>query len=207
MYLHLELKAVPVERRSEAIERLGRLHGLMAECPGFQEAQIWGYLGNPGQYLIVRTWDTMEDHKAYRASDASKEFAASRPATLPWENQAVQEWDELVRSAGKSKGDYLVRYLDNVGAGSDDAYLDSRRGHDALNVKAGGVVDVRTYRPISGVDDVTEALVLERRHDRAGYDAFLESAPSNDYEANLAPTLYTTALVECYELVQEVLPA
>ena len=69
------------------------------------------------------------------------------------------------------------------------------------------MVDVRTYRPVSGIDDVTEALALERRHDRAGYDALLETAASNDYEANLAPTLYTTALVECYQLVQEVLPA
>jgi hypothetical protein len=101
----------------------------------------------------------------------------------------------------------LVRSLHNVGAGSDDAYLDSRRQYDALVMKAGGVVDVRTYRPLTGVDDITEALVLERRTDRAGYDALLESTASNAYEAGVAPTLYTTALVECYQLVQEVLRA
>ena len=204
MYLHLELKAIPVTRRTEALNRLGKLHGLMSQCSGFQEAQIWGYLGKPGQYLIVRTWDTMEDHKAYRASDASKAFAASRPDVLPWENYAVQEWDEVVRSVGNGVGDFLIRTLQNVGAGSDAAYLDSRRQRDALNLKLGGVVDVRTYQPLTGVDDPAEAMVLERRADRAGYDTFLETSASEDYEAGVAPTLYTTQLVECYELVAEI---
>jgi len=68
-------------------------------------------------------------------------------------------------------------------------------------------VVVRTYRPLTGVDDITEALVLERRTDRAGYDALLESTASTAYEAGVALTLYTTALVECYQLVQEVLRA
>ena len=85
---------------------------------------------------------------------------------------------------------------------ADDYRIDG----DALAKAAGGVVDVRSYRPISGVDDATVALVLERRTDRAGYDALLESAASNDYEAGVAPTLYTTTLIECYQLVQEVPP-
>jgi heme-degrading monooxygenase HmoA len=204
MYLHLEMKTIPVTRRTEALNRLGKLHGLMSQCSGFQEAQIYSYLGNPGQFLIVRTWDTMEDHKAYRASDASKAFAASRPEVLPWENYAVQEWDELVRSAGDAKGNFLIRTLQNVGAGSDAVYLDSRRERDALDMKLGGVVDVRTYRPLTGVDDPTEAMVLERRADRAGYDTFLESAASENYETSVAPTLYTNQLIECYELVVEI---
>ena len=65
------------------------------------------------------------------------------------------------------------------------------------------VVDVRTYRPISGIDDVTEALVLERRHDRAGYVPSWSRSPPADYGANLAPTLHATSLVECYQLIQE----
>ena len=206
MYLHLELKAIPVTRRSEAIERLGKLHGLMSQCSGFREAQIWGYLGAPGQYLVVRTWDSMEDHKAYRASDASKAFAASRPDVLPWENQAVQEWDELLRSVGDAKGDFLVHSLHKVRASGWGQYGESRRQRDALDIGAGGVVDIRAYEPLTGVDDMQEALVLERRTDRAGYDAFLESAASADYEAGVEHGLYTTHLVECYALVAEVLP-
>ena len=206
MYLHLELKAIPVERLTEAIERLYDMHTLMSQSSGFHEAQIWRYLGAPGQYLIVRTWQDHQAHEVYRETPAAKSFSIGRASPMPYKNLVVQHWDEVVRSPGVASGDFLVRSLHNVGAGCDDAYLDSRRQRDALATKAGGEVDVRTYRPISGVDDVTEALVLERRHDRAGYDAFLESQPSADYEANRAATLYTSQLVECYELVQEVLP-
>ncbi len=206
MHLHLELKAVPNERLTEGIERLNALHNLMAQTPGFNEAQIWRYLGAPGQYLIVRTWQDAEAHQAYRDTPGAKAFSIGRPAVMPYKNLVVQHWDEVGRFPGDASGNFLVRSLHIVGAGSDDAYLDSRRQRDALARVAGGVVDVRTYRPISGVDDVTEALVLERRTDRAGYDALLESAASNDYEAGVTPTLYTTELIECYQLVQEVLP-
>ncbi len=206
MYLHLELKVVPNERLTEAVDRLFDMHTLMSQNPGFHEAQMWRYLGAPGQYLIVRTWQNPEAHETYRETPAAKSFTVGRASPMPYKNLVVQHWDEVVRSAGDASGDFLVRSLHNVSAGSDDAYLDSRRQRDALATKAGGVVDVRTYRPISGIDDVTEALVLERRTDRAGYDAFLESQPSADYEAKVAPTLYTTQLIECYELVQQVLP-
>ena len=207
MHLHLELKAVPNDRLTEGIERLNALHNLMAQTPGFHEAQMWRYLGAPGQYLIVRTWRDAEAHQAYRDTPEAKAFGVGRAAVMPYKNLVVQHWDEVARSPGDASGDFLVRSLHNVGAGSDDAYLDSRGQRDALAMVAGGVVDVRTYRPISGVDDVTEALVLERRTNRAGYDTYLESAPSNDYEANVSPTLYTTQIIECYELVQEVMPA
>ena len=36
MYLHVEVKLVPANRQTEAIERLERLHRLMAATPGFQ---------------------------------------------------------------------------------------------------------------------------------------------------------------------------
>lgn len=206
MYLHLELKVVPNDRLTEGIDRLYDMHTLMAQNPGFHEAQMWRYLGAPGQYLIVRTWEDAQAHGTYRETPAAKDFSVGRPSPMPYRNLVVQHWDEVARSPGDASGDFLVRSLHNVGPGSDDAFLDSRRQYDALAVQAGGVVDVRTYRPISGIDDVTEALVLERRTDRAGYDSFLESVPSADYEANLAPTLYTTQIIECYELVQQVLP-
>ena len=51
------------------------------------------------------------------------------------------------------------------------------------------MVDVRTYRPISGVDDVTEALVLERRHDRAGYGANLALAELGQHPLHVHPKL------------------
>ena len=207
MYLHLELKLVPNDRLTEAIERLNQLHQLMARSPGFLEAQIYRYLGAPGQYLIVRTWRNPETHQEYRATPEAKKFGVGRSTVMPYENLAVQHWDEVVRSPGSGEGEFLVRSLHNVGIGSDRAYLASRYQSDALVLKAGGVMDVRTYRPISGVDSMSEALVLERRRDRGGYDAYLESVASNDYESSVADTVYTTKLIECYQIVQEVLPA
>ena len=79
MYLHLELKTMATERLGVAVARLNYLHTLMSKTPGFVDAQICEFLGNPGQYLVTRTWQDQASHQAYRQSDASKEFAASRP--------------------------------------------------------------------------------------------------------------------------------
>jgi len=210
MYLHLELKVVPVELLTEAVDRLFDMHTLMSQNDGFVEAHMWRYLGAPGKYLIVRTWQSPEAHETYRETPEAKNFSAGRASPMPYKNLVVQHWNEVARSAGSSQGDFLVRSLHNVGAGSDDAYLAIRRQYDALTAIPGmppaSQVEVRTYRPLTGVDDLTEALVLERRTNRAGYDAFLESQISAGYEASLASTLYTTSIVEFYELVQQVLP-
>ena len=207
MHLHLELKSVPNDRLTEAIERLDQLHQLMAQSPGFIEAQIYRYLGTPGQYLVVRTWRDPDAHQEYRATPEAKKFGVGRSTVMPYKNLAVQHWDEVVRSLGSGNGEFLVRSLHNVGIGNDRAYLASRHQRDALVLEAGGVMDVRTYRPISGVDSLSQALVLERRRDRAGYDAYTESAASIDYESGVADTVYTTELIECYQLIQEVLPS
>ena len=207
MYLHLELKSVPNDRLTEAIERLNQLHQLMARSPGFIEAQTYRYLGTPGQYLIVRTWLDSRAHQEYRATPEAKDFGIGRPSVMPYKNLAVQHWDEVMRSLGSGVGEFLVRSFHNVGAGNDRAYLASRHQQDALALKVGGVVDVRTYRPISGVDSLSGALILERRRDRASFDAYMESVASNHYGLGVDDTVYTTEFIECYQLIQEVLPA
>ena len=89
--------------------RLRYLHSLMSKTEGFVEAQVWEFLGNPAQNLVVRTWTEEAAHKAYRASDASKEFAASRPSHFIYENYAVEEWDCVIDTTGAGPvGDYLV---------------------------------------------------------------------------------------------------
>jgi heme-degrading monooxygenase HmoA len=204
MYLHLELKHVPSNRQTEAIERLSRLHGLMAASPGFQDAQICAYLGNPSLYLVVRSWQDAAAHATYRASEAAREFAQDRPAVLPWENAAVQEWEAILTLHGQSSGDYLVRTLYSVAQGRWQTFVEDRGRHDSRQSEAAGFVCGRSYRPLkSGEDTPGEVLVLERYADRESYNRYLESPERAEYERRMDPTIGPLQLVECYAVVAE----
>src|SRR5579875_310895 len=116
MYLHLELKRVPADRRAEACERLTRLHGLMAAAPGFIDAQICAGIDDPSRYLVTRAWLNGEAHAAYRASPAQQDYARDRPPSLPWENLEVQEWQAILLADGSERGSFLIRSLYAVAA-------------------------------------------------------------------------------------------
>jgi heme-degrading monooxygenase HmoA len=186
MYLHLELKTMSTERLTEAVARLNYLHTLMSGTPGFVDAQICEYLGNPGQYLVVRTWVDQASHHAYRQSDASKEFAASRPAHFIYDNLAVQEWLTFAETPGVAIGGYVVRELHDV---TNWQVFAASQGHR-------GPSGSRTFRMLAkeGADD-TQALVLQRWPGRDPYAASLEGVAKSE-----------AALIECYAVVDEVLP-
>ncbi len=194
MYLHLELKTMSTERLTEAVARLHYLHSLMAASPGFVEAQICEYLGNPGQYLVVRTWQDEASHRGYRASDASKVFAASRPAHFIYDNLAVQEWDCLLDVPGKTTGDYIERQLKTIDPAAWQEEISAREqiNNDAL--KAGGVQSLRLYRMLANDKaDNTQALILNRWSDRTAYVSYLggRERPAAD-------------LIESYQVVDEI---
>jgi hypothetical protein len=180
MYLHLELKTMATQRLDEAVARLHYLHTLMAQTPGFLEAQVCEYLGNPAQYLVIRSWLG----QAYRASDASKTFAASRPAHFIYDNLAVQEWLTVAETPGTPAGDYVVRELHDVTNWESFTASMANRG------PAGS----RAYRLLAkdGADDA-QSLVIQRWANRDAYAASLEGVEAE------AP-----ALVECYRVVDEV---
>ena len=185
MYLHLELKTMATERLGVAVARLNYLHTLMSRTPGFVDAQICEFLGNPGQYLVVRTWQDQASHQAYRQSDASKQFAASRPAEFIYDNLAVQEWLVVAQTPGVASGDYVVRELHDVTDWQSFAASQANRGPAGRSRFACWSKD--------GSDD-TQALVLQRWPGRDAYAASLEGAEC------------TAALVECYRVVDEVRP-
>jgi quinol monooxygenase YgiN len=186
MYLHLELKTMATERLSEAVARLNYLHTLMSGTPGFVDAQICEYLGNPGQYLVTRTWADQASHQAYRQSEASKTFAASRPSHFIYDNLAVQEWLTVAETRGTAAGAYVVRELHDV----------TNWESFAASMQNRGPAGSRAFRMLAkdGADD-TKALVLQRWPNRDAYVVSLEGAPKSD-----------AALIECYAVVDEVRP-
>ena len=200
MYLQLEVKTIANGQLSEALQWLSQLHGLMTRNEGFIDARSSQFLGNPGQYLVGRTWLNAEAHQAYRATPEAIAFTGG---PMPYKNLLVQRWDELMCSIGDAQGNFLVRTIHKIRSGSWDEYLENRRRYDTLSLREGGVVDVRTYRLLASGSGGTEALVLERRHSRDGYDRLLESSDYIEYEKALSPGLYSTELTECYEVIQE----
>ncbi len=206
-YLHLELKAVPLDRHTAMIARLTQLHGLMSQAPGFVDAQISRYLGNPTQYLITRTWADAAVHAAYRQSDVQKAFAAN-PAVGLWQNLLVQEWEDVQAAPGSSSGGFVVRSLYQLPDGGWEGFLATRRGFDRAALASGGVQHLKTYRRLdrSG-DGAHEALLLRRWTGRAAYDAYLEHADRAAAVAAAGPDAVQPTVTECYELVLEHLPA
>lgn len=183
MYLHLELKTMATERLAEAVTRLNYLHTLMSQTPGFVDAQICEFLGNPGQYLVIRTWQDQASHQVYRQSEASKTFAASRPAHFIYDNLAVQEWLTVAETPGVAAGDYIVRELHDVTNWESFAASQANRGP----------VGSRAFRmPAKDGADDTQSLVIQRW---PGRDAYVTSLEGVDR---------TAALVECYHVVDEV---
>ena len=206
MYLHLELKTMAISRLDEAVARLHYLHTLMAATQGFEHAEVCEYLGNPAQYLVVRTWRDRRAHMDYRASQAAKDFAASRPPGFIYDNLAVQEWDCLLDTVGAGKGGYLVRRLEPVGDSAWDAYVEQQAKRHGWAARLGSAASLRTYRMLpneSGFD--ARALSLETWADRASYVAFLQSTPGLDDRAEGPGDINVT--VECYRVVDEVSPA
>jgi heme-degrading monooxygenase HmoA len=194
MYLHLELKTVPADSRTAAVERLAQLHSLMAAAPGFVDAQICAGLDESSRYLVARAWHSREAHTAYRASPAQQEYAHNRPSSLPWENLAVQEWQALLLvDANERRGAFVVRSLWEVAAGAWDAFLDQLRHRD------GARISTRAFRALDGNDLAAgESLVLERydgrdRNDWGGERTSLEARGAT--------------LWERYQVVIETLPA
>lgn len=110
-YLHLESKDIPLERRDQAVERLIRLHRLMAQSSGFVSAQIWAELDTPGQFIVTRFWEDAAAHISYRASAPAKTFAADRPPVPLWDNLSVEEWVSSHASPTLAQGGWLVRTL------------------------------------------------------------------------------------------------
>lgn len=203
MYLHLELKVVPVERQTEAIGRLTALHTLMSKSPGFNDAQILRYMGKASQYIVVRSWESAQAHAGYRASDAAKEFGSQRVPGL-YSNLLVQDWECEIDSKGSGAGDYVVRSLFQVPEGRWPEFIEDRKRHDELALQVPGVASLRTYRCTSTGEHQGEAFVLARRADRNSYNAFLESQQAATYRKSRPEGLYTRLASECYEVVGEV---
>jgi heme-degrading monooxygenase HmoA len=209
MFLFQELRHVPEQRQTEALDRQYWIHGLMAQHPGFQRAIACRYAGATDRYAWFRFWDSDADQVSFRRSPAA-DYSASRPVglyePLPNAIAGTARWECELQEGVPGEGAFCVRSVYRVPTGEELAFWQLRRRHDEIASGCKGIYWLASFRPL---DAASAGLFISllRASDREAYNAFLESSAMSAYRQHLSETGCETLAVECYEVVHEVIRA
>jgi heme-degrading monooxygenase HmoA len=208
MYLHQELREVSQYRQAEALKRIDTLHRLMAGNSGFIRSLACRDPGRLGHYAWFRFWDTSEDHAAFRRTDASKQFGATKPDGLYWElpDGVVKEghWQSVLTPGDLGAGGYLLRFAYTLLAHDEQEFLEHQGEFLKLVAEAPGLHGGLTF---AGAGEGAERsyLTLVGADSPEAYRAFLES-PAGATWRDAAGNSYPPLARDCYEVVEEVRP-
>jgi heme-degrading monooxygenase HmoA len=207
MYMQHELREVAEQRQTEALARIHYLHGLMSSQPGFILSVACRYLGRTDQYGWFRLWDSAAAQTAYRQTQASKDFAASRPegflyGQLPGGIAPGLNWESVIDHPIPTSGNFLVRTVFKVEAGQEAAFVEQRKRYDDLAMQSSGMNTLVTFRS-TDADSEGLYLTLTRGDSREAYNAFLEGPLAAKYRDSLPEGIYETLTHECYDVLEE----
>src|SRR4051812_40843711 len=138
MYLLQELMKVTNSRQTEAVKRLEWIHSLMQPAPGFSGAQVFRFLGNASDYMILLRWESQGAWEAFRATPEGANYPKNRPEGLYEPIPTEYNWDLVIDSQGSPGGDYVTRSLYAVESSRADEFITNRQRHDALALKVAG---------------------------------------------------------------------
>ncbi len=200
MFVLNEILVFSPGRRQEALDRLAWIHGLMAAQPGFREAIVARYLGDPARHTIMRFWDDEDIFQTFRAGPDGN-YGRGRPEGLYVNERVATPLIGLAETAGSAKGDVLVKVQRDLAAGAWEAFLAVQKKMLSLGEQLPGLVWARSLRARD--EDVSIAVTrLRSREDAA---AMLDSKPYGDLEQQ-QPEGVTTTRTEVFEIVSEVGP-
>jgi heme-degrading monooxygenase HmoA len=205
MYLHHELREVAEHRQTEALARIGLLHGLMQQSPGFLRSLACRYLGNTSQYMWLRMWRSVEDHAAFRETAPAADFAATRPEGLYWQlpNGIAPgaHWRSVLEAGKQGDGATLLRIVFSVPKDLKDDFLTARTWYDEAALASRGIASIITFESLESPSEGFFITLMRARH-VAMYRNFLEDEATDLYTRDVKAVL-KPILTECYEIVDE----
>lgn len=145
MYVVYETLQVNGGRQREVEERQAWGHTAQP-LPGFVEAHVLKYLGNPSTYLAIRAWEGRSGYDGWDASEARASYLAVRPQGL-YAAPPVNEFFETVTHlrAGGDAGIAQCRTV-QVAGGQQARYEARVRALGDLLVQTPGFSSTRTLK-------------------------------------------------------------
>jgi heme-degrading monooxygenase HmoA len=199
MFLVNEILVFSPGRRQEGEDRLAWIHSLMAPNPGFKQALVAKYLGDPFRNTVLRFWDNIEAYQKFRETPDGN-YGRNRPEGLYTNERVVPQWDSIHETEGSAQGDFLVKVHREVPENGWDSFTQAIKVAEPA-LKSNGVVYARHFR----ARDQNQALTVARFQSRENVERFTAS-PEYLKMIQSMPEGVVPGRIEFFEVVSDVGP-
>jgi heme-degrading monooxygenase HmoA len=75
-------RRIPSEKREKVLDLIKRLRSMAVAQPGYISGETLRSVTNPEEYLVVSTWQSLEDWKAWEASGQRSEIQGAMDSLM-----------------------------------------------------------------------------------------------------------------------------
>lgn len=202
MFLLNEILVFTPGRRQEGFDRLAYIHSLMAPSPGFRQAIVARYLGDPQTHTVLRFWDSLEAYHGFRAGPNGN-YGRNRPEGLYTNQPVIPQWLSFAECENPpDDGSLLIKVERPVPAPQWPAYEAYAKATLTLTEKAPGLTSVVAFKAV----DQEAAISITRMRSRAALEAFVDN-PEYAATRSMLPADMPHASFGVFEVVSVVNPA
>lgn len=201
MFLLNEILVFTPGRRQEGFDRLAHIHSLMAPSPGFRQAIVARYLGDPQTHTVLRYWDSAEALQQFRAGPNGN-YGRNRPEGLYTNQPVIPQWLSFAECENPpDEGSLLIKVERPVPAAQWPAYEAYAKATLTLTEKAKGLTSAVAFKAV----DQDAAISITRMRSRADLEAFVDN-PEYAATRSLLPADIPQASSGVFEVVSLVTP-
>ena len=201
MFLLNEILVFSPGRRQEGFDRLSYIHGLMAPSPGFRQAIVARYLGDPQTHTVLRYWDSAEAFQEFRAGPNGN-YGRNRPEGLYTNHPVIPQWQSFAECENPpDDGSLLIKVERPVSAAQWAAYQAYAQATLTLTEKAHGLTSVVAFKAV----DQEAGISVTRMRSRADLEAFVDN-PEYAATRSMLPADIPHASFGVFEVVSVVKP-
>ncbi|HET6488483.1 MAG TPA: antibiotic biosynthesis monooxygenase family protein [Syntrophales bacterium] len=102
-------RVVPEEREREAVTLITELRSMASTQPGYISGETMRHVAQPEEYLVISTWDSLEDWEAWVANPARSALQGKLDALLGTKTTWEIYHHPKKRFFRADPSDYLVR--------------------------------------------------------------------------------------------------